>query len=72
MKKNHACFILAPFNDSHEKGKVKIWISKEDKIPIIIEQHGKSGKITLNLQEKYYNIVRGKEEKYYKWLSFIN
>ena len=51
MKKNHACFILAPFNDSHEKGKVKIWISKEDKIPIIIEQHGKSGKIIMKLNK---------------------
>ena len=34
--------------------------------------NGKSGLLTLKLQEKYYNIVRGKEEKYFKWLSFIN
>ena len=33
---------------------------------------GKSGEITLKLQEKYYNIVRGKDEKYHKWLTFIN
>ena len=34
--------------------------------------NGKSGELTLKLQEKYYNIVRGKEEKYHKWLSFID
>ena len=34
--------------------------------------NGKSGLLTLKLQEKYYNIVRGKEEKYFKWLSFIS
>ena len=33
---------------------------------------GKSGGKTLELQKKYYNIVRGKEEKYYKWLTFVN
>jgi len=33
---------------------------------------GKSGEITLKIQEKYYNIVRGKEKKYHKWLSFVN
>jgi len=33
---------------------------------------GKSGEMTLKIQEKYYNIVRGKEEKYHKWLSFVN
>ena len=34
--------------------------------------NGKSGLLTLKLQEKYYNIVRGREEKYFKWLSFIS
>ena len=34
--------------------------------------NGNSGLLTLKLQEKYYNIVRGKEEKYFKWLSFIS
>ena len=34
--------------------------------------NGKSGKLTLELQSKYYNLVRGKEEKYYKWLTFTN
>ena len=34
--------------------------------------NGESGKLTLELQSKYYNLVRGKEEKYYKWLTFIN
>ena len=34
--------------------------------------NGKSGLLTLKLQEKYYNIVRGKEKKYFKWLTFIS
>ena len=33
---------------------------------------GTSGKITLELQEKYYEVVRGKHNKYFDWLTFIN
>ena len=42
------------------------------KIDNHIVGNGNSGEITLKLQEKYYNIVRGKEKKYHKWLTFIN
>ena len=34
--------------------------------------NGKAGNLTLQLQEKYYNVVRGKYEEYYDWLTFIN
>tara|TARA_B100000965_G_scaffold353065_1_gene328694 strand:+ start:2610 stop:3530 length:921 start_codon:yes stop_codon:yes gene_type:complete len=33
---------------------------------------GNAGKLTLKLQDKYYNVVRGKESKYFDWLTFIN
>ena len=33
--------------------------------------NGTSGKLTLQLQEKYYEIVRGKHQKYFDWLTFI-
>ena len=40
-----------------------------------IDEHivgsGKAGELTLKLQEKYYDIVRGKHEKYFPWLTFI-
>src|SRR3989344_1781870 len=32
---------------------------------------GKPGRITKQLQEKFLNIVRGKEKKYEKWLTYI-
>ena len=34
--------------------------------------NGKAGELTLKLQKKYYETVRGKHEKYYKWLTFVN
>ncbi|MBI2658160.1 branched-chain amino acid transaminase [Candidatus Woesearchaeota archaeon] len=33
--------------------------------------NGKPGKITLGIKQKYDDIVRGKDKKYRKWLSFI-
>ena len=41
-----------------------------------IDEHtfsnGKAGKLTLKIQELYYNIVRGKEPKYESWLTYVN
>ena len=34
--------------------------------------NGKPGKITLMIMEKYMNIVSGKDEKYGKWLTYVN
>ena len=34
--------------------------------------NGSAGPLTLKLQELYYDTVRGKYEKYYNWLSFID
>ena len=34
--------------------------------------NGKAGELTLELQKMYYEIVRGKHEKYFNWLTFIN
>ena len=40
-----------------------------------IDEHivgnGKAGELTLKLQEKYYDIVRGKHKQYFPWLTFI-
>ena len=33
---------------------------------------GLSGKLTLKLQSRYYDVVRGKHEEYFKWLTHIN
>lgn len=33
--------------------------------------NGKEGKITKKIREKYYGIVRGKDSKYRKWLTYI-
>ena len=33
---------------------------------------GKAGKLTLEIQKLYYDIVRGKKSKYNYWLSYIN
>ena len=33
---------------------------------------GKVGEITKFIQEKYENIIHGKDEKYYAWLDFVN
>ena len=32
---------------------------------------GKVGKITLMLREKFYDVVKGKDKKYQKWLTYI-
>ncbi len=32
---------------------------------------GKAGLLTLQLQEKYYQIVRGEHEEYFDWLTFV-
>ena len=37
-----------------------------------IINNGKAGELTLKLQKKYYNVVRGKHEQYHDWLTFIN
>jgi len=33
--------------------------------------NGKAGLLTLKLQNLYYDVVRGKHEQYYDWLSFV-
>ena len=33
---------------------------------------GKAGKLTLQLQKMYYEIVRGEHKQYYHWLTFID
>jgi len=33
--------------------------------------NGKRGPITCKLQSKFFDILRGKDEKYYEWLEFI-
>ena len=44
--------------------------------PIIEVDHrsignGKPGEITKMLQKKFFDVVHGKDKKYYKWLSFV-
>ena len=33
---------------------------------------GKAGELTLKIQKLYYEVVRGKHQKYFDWLTFIN
>jgi len=33
---------------------------------------GKPGKITKRLQSRFFDIVKGKDSKFLKWLEFIN
>ena len=33
---------------------------------------GKAGELTLKVQKLYYEVVRGKHQKYFDWLTFIN
>jgi branched-chain amino acid aminotransferase len=33
---------------------------------------GKAGELTLKLQKMYYEIVRGKHQQYYHWLTFVD
>jgi len=46
--KTYNCFVLEPLKNS--SGQIKLWIAKETGIPIIIEQDGKNGIITLKLK----------------------
>ena len=32
--------------------------------------NGEAGKITIQIQKKFYDVVRGKDRKYWKWLSY--
>lgn len=32
---------------------------------------GEPGPITLTLQQKYFSIVKGEDEKYFHWLDFV-
>ena len=41
------------------------------KIDNIIINNGKVGDITLQLQEKFYDIVHGLDEKYKEWLTYV-
>ena len=34
--------------------------------------NGKIGEITSKVRDKYYNIVRGKDKKYKKWLTYVD
>ena len=56
------------------------WIDNEDNTEIFNTNYeGDSyrmfvdslGKITLQIQEKYYEVVRGKHNKYFDWLTFV-
>ena len=33
--------------------------------------NGKGGEVTAKVRDKCYNIVRGKDRKYNKWLTYI-
>ena len=33
---------------------------------------GKPGRITKRLQARFFDIVRGKDQKFFKWLEFVN
>ena len=37
-----------------------------------IFSNGKAGELTLKIQEMYYDIVRGKNNKYDSWLTYVN
>jgi len=52
--KNYNCWVLAPFylntnDEKNKKGNIKLWISKKEKLPIIIEQTANFGEIILTL-----------------------
>ena len=52
--KEYPCFVLAPFyfnkiDETNKKGNIKLWISKKEKLPIIIEQTANFGEIILTL-----------------------
>jgi branched-chain amino acid aminotransferase len=32
---------------------------------------GKPGPVTLAIQQKYFEIVKGEDEKYFDWLDFV-
>ena len=52
--KTYHCFVLAPFyfnatDEKNKKGNIKLWISKKEQLPIIIEQTASFGEIILTL-----------------------
>ena len=58
-KKVYDCFVLSPYNVNEteinsKKGQIKLWISKDSHIPVIIEQEAKHGKILLKLNHISY------------------
>ena len=58
-KNQYNCYVLEPFylNESdaqNKKGEIKLWISKESKIPVIIEQNANFGEIILKLNNIQY------------------
>ena len=53
------CYVLAPFylkssNDKDKKGDIKLWISKESYLPVIIKQNANFGEIILKLNNISY------------------
>lgn len=57
--KQYSCFVLAPFyfneiDEKNKKGNIKLWISKKEKLPIIIEQTANFGEIILTLNNVQY------------------
>jgi len=33
---------------------------------------GEPGPVTLSIQQKFFAIVKGEDEKYYDWLDFVD
>ena len=63
-------------NDLYDADEIFYCGSASEVTPIReIDDHvvgnGKAGDLTLKLQEKYYDIVRGNHEEYFSWLTFI-
>ena len=52
--KKYNCFILEADVNRTKKGFLKLWISKEENIPVIIEQRAKNGTIKMELQKFIY------------------
>ena len=56
---NYLCFLLAPFylkdsDSKNKKGEIKLWISQDTRLPIIIEQGADFGEIILTLNHIQY------------------
>ena len=57
--KSYDCYVIAPFylkpsDDENKKGEIKLWISKESYLPVIIEQNANFGEIILQLNNINY------------------